>query len=228
MESWVNFSGKECHAIIQSLTISACYMPGEAEESLHLKMSLLKHLVSPDSRRRGILRIFTSYRAWPPADFLAVLNSETPAWHDDRPSDLSYAERKSPSHSRFRARTEENTSSWVTAGSIRSGAAAEPSKKIAVFILRLLWICSKANYNDQFTPSEPKAHTGASGSLFNAVLILPTSRKDGKLNEPALAGKKVIQVLIQPSTRRGLNLGPWGWEKEIFPLRQPTLPQPHQ
>ena len=50
-----------------------------------------------------------------------------------------------------------------------------------------IWICSKAHYNDQFTPSRPKAHIGASGSRFNAVHVCWCSfyrpRKDGKLNE---------------------------------------------
>ena len=50
-----------------------------------------------------------------------------------------------------------------------------------------IWMCSKAHYNDQFTPSVPKAHIGASVSRYNAVYVCWYSfyrlRKDGKLSE---------------------------------------------
>ena len=62
------------------------------------------------------------------------------------------------------------------------------SKKSGAFIQRFFHVtCSKALYNDQFTPSGPEAYLGASGIHFKAVHVCWYSfyrpRKDGKLRE---------------------------------------------
>ena len=48
-----------------------------------------------------------------------------------------------------------------------------------------LYECSKAFYNDQFTPSGPEAHIGASVARFKAVHVYSfyQPRKDEKLSE---------------------------------------------
>ena len=42
------------------------------------------------------------------------------------------------------------------------GAAWDVLQSVGAFILRFFPTCSKSHYNDQFTPSGPKAHIGAS------------------------------------------------------------------
>ena len=64
-----------------------------------------------------------------------------------------------------------------------------------------IWTCSKALYNDQFTPSGLEAYIGASGTHFTdpgrMESWVNTSRKEGHQN-------------IQPSTRPGIEPGTTG------------------
>ena len=85
-----------------------------------------------------------------------------------------------------------NTNAESETGLYSKLPASAPTCKVKSKVLHLycafsIWICSKAHYNDQFTPSRPKAHIGASGSRFNAVHVCWCSfyrpRKDGKLSE---------------------------------------------
>ena len=88
---------------------------------------------------------------------------------------------------------------------------------VALYCAFSIWICSKAHYNDQFTPSRPKAHIGASGSRFNAVHVCWFSfyrpRKDGKLS--GLQREEKVTQIFNPRRGWGLSLGPSGWEAEI-------------
>ena len=74
-----------------------------------------------------------------------------------------------------------------------------------------MWICSKALYNDQVTPSGPEAFTKSGQCML--VLILPTP--EGWKAEWTLAGKEVTQI-FDPRPGRGWNQGPQDWEAEIF------------
>ena len=126
-------------------------------------------------------------------------SSQAPAWPRGRPSDqhVSWKQthhwdknvgRMTPSRGQISSR--ETTRSCVGV----CGKTLDCQQKlIRVKVKCCIYIapfsyeyapCSKAHNSDQFTPSGPKAHIGASGSRFNVCWYsFYRPRKDGKLSE---------------------------------------------
>ena len=92
------------------------------------------------------------------------------------------------------------------------------SKVVHLYSAFSIWRCSKALYNDQFTPSGLEAYIQSSQCMLVLILLAPKGWKA----ELTLAAKKVPQI-FNPRPGWGLNRGPQDLEAEIF-TTAPTPP----